>query len=478
MTMEFGQPSRAGAPPATAILAGMAALALLALLMLQSPSLALGVVALVGGISLIWIAWRVQSNAAHLLCALLLIEELSGATFLPLGPGQDFMVRYPLLIAFCGAATWTTLRNSENWQGGFRDYLIYLGLGVVSISYSLVPEYSAARIFAAILMFAGIVTISRSVADREGIDHLLKWYLVGTGIVWILVLVGAVFMSQDLVWEIEKISGVVRLRSIYGSPNQIGEIALATIGTGAVVWGSTSGWKRGLLAVQMAVALTLGVLADSRSPFVGLAIGGLLYLMWRYRLRAVPIVAGLGVLGFVLVSQLNPAYLTRGNVSSLTGRTDIWKFAIVKIEQRPLLGWGFEVEGEIMKARDFPIWWGPWEEGPRSSLHSDYLSRAVSLGVPALVFWAFFFLRPWFALFRSKDDPWNLKPLCLLVVVPILLLDFTEGTAGDCRFAVGMIATLGWALAERRRLAALQRRPAAVSEQPAILAAPLLRRAG
>ncbi len=153
---------------------------------------------------------------------------------------------------------------------------------------------------------------------------------------------------------------------------------------------------------------------------------------------------------------MNPAYLTRGDVSSLGGRTDIWKFAIEKIEQSPLIGYGFEVEGEIMKARDFPIWWGPWEDGPRSSLHSDYLSKAVSLGIPALLFWVFFFIRPWLALLRRKDDPWNLKPLFFLVVVPILILDFNEGTAGDCRYAVGMIATLCWALAERQRLAALR----------------------
>lgn len=256
------------------------------------------------------------------------------------------------------------------------------------------------------------------------------------------------------------------------------EIALATIGTGMVVWGSTAGWKRALLGAQMAIALALGALADSRSPFVGLAVGGLLYLIWRYRLRAVPIIVVLGVLSVGLVSQLNPEYLTRGNVSSLTGRTDIWKFAIEKIEQRPIFGWGFEVEGEIMKARDFPIWWGPWEEGPRSSLHSEYLSKAVSLGIPALVFWVFFFMRPWLALLRSKEDPWNLKPLFFLVVVPILLLDFTEGTAGECRFAVGMIATLGWALAERWRLATGQRHAARVSPEPLILTTPSLRRAG
>ena len=476
--MEFTQPSRAYKPPATAMLIGMAALGLLALLMLHSPDLALSVAAVAVGILIIWVAWRVQGNGAHLLCALLLVEELSGATFLPLSDEQHFLVRYPLLMAFCGAAAWTALRKSEIWQGGFRLYLMYLGLGVISISYSLVPSYSAARILASILLFMGIVTIARSVADREGIERLLKWYLIGTGIVWMVILVSSVLMAQDLVWDAEEMTGVVRLRGIYGSPNQIGEIALATIGVGMVIWRSTSGWKRTLLGAQIAVALALGVLADSRSPFVGLAVGGLLYLIWRHRLRAVPIILALGVGGFSLVTQLNPEYLTRGDVSSLTGRTDIWKFAIEKIKQRPMLGWGFEVEGEIMKARDFPIWWGPWEEGPRSSLHSAYLAKAVGLGVPALLFCGFFFMRPWLALLRSKDDPWNLKPLLFLVVVPVLLLNFTEATAGDCRYSVGIIATLGWALAERQRLAALQRRPAAVAEQPVILTTPVLRRAG
>ena len=396
---------------------------------------------------------------------------------MPLTNDQLFMVRYPLLIAFCGAAVWTAFKNDEILQGGFLDYLIYLGFGVISISYSLLPTYSTARILAAILMFMAIVRIARAVANREDIESLLSWYLVGTGIVWAVIVVSSLVMSHDVVWDVEAMTGMVRLRGIYGSPNQIGEIALATIGVGLVVWCSISGWKRWLLAAQMIAAVVLAGMADSRSPFVGLAVGGLLYLLWRYRLRALPIIAALGIVGYILVAQLNPEYLDRGDVASLTGRTDIWKFAIEKIEQRPLIGYGFEVEGEIMKARDFPIWWGPWEDGPRSSLHSDYLSKAVSLGIPALVFWLFFFIRPFLALMRRKDDPWNLKPLLFLVVVPILLLDFTEGTAGDCRYAVGMIATLCWALAERQRLARRHRRPAAIAEQTLVPSTiPLLRR--
>ena len=107
----------------------MSALGVLALLMLNSPNLALGAAAVAGGILIMWAARRVQGNGAHLLCALLLIEELSGASFLPLTNDQLYLVRYPLLIAFCGAAVWTAFQNSEILQGGFLDYLIYLGTG-------------------------------------------------------------------------------------------------------------------------------------------------------------------------------------------------------------------------------------------------------------------------------------------------------------------------------------------------------------
>src|ERR1700731_4802553 len=190
--MEFAQPSRVYRPPATAMLIGVAALGLLALLMLNFPNRALVAAAAVGGILIVCAARRVQGNGAHLLCALLLVEELSGASFLPLTNDQYFMVRYPLLIAFCGAAVWTAFRNSEILQGGFLDYLIYLGFGVISISYSLLPSYSTARILAAILMFMAIVRIARAVTNREDIEKLISWYLVGTGIVWIVVLISSV----------------------------------------------------------------------------------------------------------------------------------------------------------------------------------------------------------------------------------------------------------------------------------------------
>jgi hypothetical protein len=386
-----------------------------------------------------------------LLCALVMLELLCSATVLPVTEEQRFVIRYPLLLLFCVPAAIGAMRNALLWRGGFRDYLLYLGWGAVSITYSLLPGYSLARVTAAILIYVVTVKIATDVKDRRDMERLFKWFLVGLGVVWVGLAATLVAVPHELAWSEEEIIGMLRFRGFFGSPNQVGEVTLATVGAAAIVWNSISRRQKIWLGLEVAVAIALGAMADSRSPFVGLAIGALAYVLWRYRLRAVPLCLAGGVLMFAVATQVAPYYFTRGEVSTLTGRTDVWKFAVQEIKQRPLLGYGFEVEGQILQSKYFPVWWGPWEEGPHSSLHNGYLSRAVGVGVPALLFW-FFFMRPWVWILSRKQDPWQLKRMFLLVVVPILILNMVETTAGDCRYSVGLLATLCWGLAERQRL--------------------------
>jgi O-antigen ligase/polysaccharide polymerase Wzy-like membrane protein len=441
--------SRIGATPILA-LAGVAGLWLL--IASNSPDTIAATALAAGALFIIWAAWRVQSDGAYLLCALVMIELLCSATLLPVTEEQRFLIRYPLLLLFGLPAAIGSLRNSLLWRGGFRDYLLYLGWGAVSITYSLLPGYSLARVTAAILIYVVSVKIASDVKDTAGMHRLFKWFVAALGVVWIGLAATLLAAPHDLAWSTEEISGMMRFRGFFGSPNQVGEITLATVAAAAMVWRAASGRQKFWIALEIAAAVAMGAMADSRSPFVGLALGGLGYLLWRYRLRAVPICLAAAVTLFAAATVVAPDYFTRGEVSTLTGRTDVWKFAVQEIKQRPLLGYGFEVEGQILQSKYFPVWWGPWEEGPHSSLHNGYLSRAVGVGVPALAFWLFLFMRPWVWLLGRKQDPWQLKRMFLLVIVPILVLNMVETTAGDCRYSVGLLATLCWAFAERQRL--------------------------
>ena len=436
---------------ASEVFAIAGAVSVVALLMLNSWSVALAIAGAAGAALILWAAWAAQREPASLLCAVLLIESFASTTVLPITEDQRYAIRYPLLLLFCLPTLARLGRNPLNWQGGFRDYWLYLLWGLLSVTHSLLPSYSLARIVAAMLLYSIIVYIVGNVRNTADITKLLGWFIVGCVAVWIAMVFSLIVMPHDLVWAPDE-AGIVRFKGIFGSPNEVGEIALATIGASVILWPTALPKTRALLALNIVVATALTGLADSRSMFVSIAAGVFLYLVWRYRWRGVILIAAISLLLLAGSRLVSSDYISRGEVSTLTGRSDIWRFAIKKIEERPITGWGYEVEGQILQDVHFPIWWGPWEEGPHSSLHSGYLARAVGVGVPATAFWLFVLLRSWLSLFRRDYDPWQLKSGVFLAVIPILILNSVESTAGDCRYAVGLLGTVLWALAERQRL--------------------------
>jgi O-Antigen ligase len=416
---------------------------------LYAPQFAAVVLLLVAGGLVTWAAWWVQADRAKLLCALVMLELFCSTNLIPVTEDQRFIIRYPLLLLFCLPTVVYAARNPLLWRGGIRDYLLYFGWGAVTITYSLLPGYSLARLSAAVLLFIVLVKIADEIGGAEDIERLLRWFLIGLSFMWLALIASLVALPHDLVWNQEE--GIERLCGLFNSPNTVGEAMLATVCAVPLVWKTAGRWQRVLFGIEFVVAIALGALADSRSPIGAMVLSWLAYALWRYRLRALPILAS-GVLMLGIAVHVAPNYVSRGDVSTLTGRTAVWNFAVQKIKERPLTGWGYEVEGEILRSKYFSEWWGPWDDGPHSSLHNGYLSRAVGVGVPAFAFWVFIFLRPWFWLFRRSEDPWRLKRLALLVILPVLILNGVESTAGDCRYAVGMLAALCWAIAERQRI--------------------------
>lgn len=445
------------------------------------------VMLLAGGVAALLAArYAYTYVAAHrdwLVCAILLIFLINAVFFL--NPAARAVFHYGALALFCLPVAIPALRSDVFRSSGFKLYTVYFIWAAVTVVYSLAPDYSLARLGEAFLLLAALAAIA---ADAHGADdsiRLLARFLAGGGLMLMVIAFGAVILPHGFTWvspaqsytleelrSMQKqgisVAGVDRFRGLFNGPNDIGALMLILVGPAIVCWRTAARRERVLLAGLIAVAVLMAAMADSRSPFLALGVGGVLYTVWRWRTRGVLLLgAAAAAAGGALLLYTHgnlSAYIGRGNVGTLTGRTDIWSFVVSKIRERPILGYGYEVSGAIFLSRYFPIWWGPWDLGPHSSLHNGYFDHAVGVGIPATLVWLYIILRPWVFVLRQPGDPWRLKSIFLLVVIPILINNLTEALLGDFANSVAILFGLAWALGERYRQLALRRAEAERTE--------------
>lgn len=456
------------------LLAAGAIVAAVALVVLTNPRGAVSI-ALAGGVGLVCLAAAVVYTHRHrdwVITAVLLTEILSANIFIP--AGVSTVIHYALNLIFCAPLVPILWRSGLMWQGSFRLLLLYLVWSLITITYSLVPIYSLGRLISVLLLVSAVSVLALEVSDKQDVRRLLRNFLIGCGILVALLVASYFLLPRDMTFKSpdqldangnpipgvirESTGGIFRFVGILADPNQVGSIVLVTLGVGVVYWMSASRRAKLQLATLMTAAIILGIVSDSRSSMGAMVVGLTLFFLWTYRWRGILLVAGATVAAaFVMMLMLGDVrpYFERGDVSTFTGRTDIWNYAIDQIKAAPILGYGYEVEGQIFLLRHFPLWYGPWEEGVHSSIHENYLAHMVSVGIPATLLWLFVMLRPWVALFKRDEDPWGLKPLALTIAVPYFIVCFTE-TEGDIGYCHGLLFMLCWAFAERARMQALE----------------------
>jgi O-Antigen ligase len=475
-------------PAPLLILAGAGALSVVVVALLTASSRDLAIVALgvVGAPAILWGATYAARHRTWLIVALLLSDQLLSFDLLP--PVLQTTGHYLFTFLVCLPALPYLRRYRILSEGGFRLYAIYFCWCLVTVAYSIAPVVSMGRLLAAMLGFSAISVAVFEIEDRADVARLLGRVVLACGVVLLAVAASAVLLPHALTWGVaddrnanaifglgkQALDDADRFRGIFGSPNQLGTLMVLTVGPALALWPSQRGWRRLGLAAVIASSICFAALADSRTAFVAVAVGVASYVIWKYRVRGALICAAAAlILSFVVLHQLRSSPEDSHNgarsISTLSDRTIAWKFTIDQIEKRPLTGYGYEVEGAIFRSSSFPLWWGPWGLGTRIAVHNGYLARASGVGIPALLFWLFIALRPWIALFRRNEDPWNLKPIALLVLVPILVHNMAESSAGDFIFALGLLFGATWAIGERYRLLAIKREQAATAERLAQL---------
>jgi O-antigen ligase len=287
------------------------------------------------------------------------------------------------------------------------------------------------------------------------VQVVLGRFVLGCGLVQILDGIAYFFLppilggAQDTLratWMIDPLGqDLPRFAGVFNNPNAVGGVMMATVTASVAHWHAVkSRHRKILMALSMASAVFFAIVADSRSETAATIVGCTTYALWKYRWRAVRVLAVIVVAAVLTLPFINKQYLNRG-LDTATGRTEAWAFEVRAVKASPFIGYGFQVEGEIFQNRYWTNWQDFWDHGANTALHNGYMSTAIGLGIPALLLWLVAFMTPWVMLLRDETDAWNLKPLLCLVALPILLISFDESVI-EVRAILGLLVWVSWAI--------------------------------
>jgi O-antigen ligase len=209
-------------------------------------------------------------------------------------------------------------------------------------------------------------------------------------------------------------------RGVFGQKNEASATMVAFIFIGLFV-ARTRGIGLGVLIIALASIFL--IFTQSKTSVALLPITLIVSaLLPRIRRPAVGIaLALLPVVVFNLFSigsiYLKPVRDLLGDILSdptFTGRTDIWKFALEHLAQRPITGYGFSAFwGTPQVVYGMGGSFSGWAN-TATHAHNDYLNLALTIGIPGaalVVLWLV--VLPLFDFYRSLHDP-SAAPLKML----------------------------------------------------------------
>jgi O-antigen ligase len=208
-------------------------------------------------------------------------------------------------------------------------------------------------------------------------------------------------------------------RGVFSHKNEASAAMVLFVFAGLFVARVRSTALGGLIVV---LALTFLFFTQSKTSMAVLPIAlAVSTLLARIRKPAIGISVALSIVAILNVLSIGSLYLepVRNLLdmmltdTSFTGRTDIWQFALERVAERPITGYGYAAfwgtKEVVYGLAGTSVW-----ANAAAHAHNDYLNLALTVGIPGsalVVVWLVFL--PLLDFYRSQHDS-STEPLKLL----------------------------------------------------------------
>jgi exopolysaccharide production protein ExoQ len=367
--------------------------------------------------------------------AVFLLLLYSGGWELPLvGENADeagsAILRVAYLPAYAAGFGLIALEPRNSFRAAIRQPFLFALIGIVCLStfWSIAPDVTTRRAFAVTCTTLGGVALAARFRWRELAEVFAATFAV------------LIVASYVVCIAVPRIGVMTELfpgawRGLWREKNGLG----------------------GMMAFGFCIISAAALLNPKRARlwwgFSVLAIG--LVLMSTSKTSLVSLMLGVAALGFVLIARRGPAagtaatwtavtgfglliafvvlasdvfFAILGKDATLTGRTKIWSAALVEIQERPWLGFGYHA-----------IWgdksgWGPFAWISKNAgfqaqhAHNSWLEQWLGMGLFGLAAWGLFYIQTMtLALIAVFRDRGALLAFPFLVVYSLVAL--TESIA-------------------------------------------------
>ena len=344
---------------------------------------ALGAVVLLPAFGLWWVARAGSDGGVFLLVMVVAVVLLSDLSLRGASSGLDAQsaLKFGLWLSGLLLLPWRfgLLRLAAQDLSTFA--LLLFGLwAMASTVYSISPLYT----FAAALSFLGLWVTAVTLATSIEPARALFW-LTCTLLAMSAASLALYVVARDVAMVAYENSTTLRLGGIFGNANAVGGVsALALLLTVTAWYAPASRRTVWLSCLVVPVCLACLALSQSRTAMLGLVAAISVVFVRRRPLVLLPgllvgAAAVLLVLGYPgLIEKLIALVARSGRVeqvTTFTGRTEIWAFVISAIEKAPVLGYGFASAKTLIPAG----YAGPYG-WTTSSAHNLWLQVWVTTG--------------------------------------------------------------------------------------------------
>ncbi len=321
--------------------------------------------------------------------------------------------------------------------------VIFILISFGSSFYSLDQKFTLIRAGLLFAVFCFLLGFHVWLQESDNLKKALNSLFILVTIIILSTLIGLVIIPSRVWWY-----KLPRLVGLWEHPNTYGSFSMLSYPI--LIWKfySIKSNKKYLILLIILVNLGLHILTGSRTTLLASSIGVLIWLLLEknwVKLFSVGIVLGMFIISLLYLAPSSFKRNETSEITDLSSREDIWNSAEIFIKEKPLLGYGFGVEGKIFQDELKVDLEGSFiERNVRQSLHNGYLSILVGGGILGLVLWIVILVFP--AIFTVTTSFSPEKAYAFYTFVTIFITNFVESALTGYSLPSDIFFWLAWTI--------------------------------